>query len=53
MRQGTTIPLPKDRAYNIKLDTILEKNNKEEKDNNATKLKDNIFNTPTILKKYI
>ena len=53
MRKGTTIPLPKDRARNTKLNTILEKDNKKEKDNNAAKLKDNIFNTPTTLEEYI
>ena len=53
VREGTTVPLPKDRAYNTKLDTVLEEDSKEEKDNNATKLKDDIFNTPTTLEKYI
>ena len=51
--KSTTIPLPKDRARNTKLDTILKENSKEDKDNNATKLKDNTFNTPTALEKYI
>ena len=51
--KGTTIPLPGDRARDTKLNTILEKDNKEEKDNNAAKLKDNIFNTPTILEERI
>ena len=50
--KGITIPLPRDRACNIKLDTILEEDSEEEKDN-ATKLKDNIFSTPTTLEKYI
>jgi hypothetical protein len=53
VRKGTTIPLPEDRAYNTKLNTVLEKDNKEEKDNNAAKLKDNIFNMPTALEEYI
>ena len=53
VRKSTTIPLLRDRAYNTKLNTILEKDNKKEKDNNATKLKDNIFNTPTTLKECI
>ena len=45
VRKSTTIPLLGDRAYNTKLNTVLEKDNKEEKDN--------IFNTPTALKEYI
>ena len=53
VREGTTIPLPRDRAHNTKLDTVLEEDSKEEKDNNAAKLKDNIFNTPTALEEYI
>jgi hypothetical protein len=53
VRKGTTIPLPRDRAYNTKLNTVLEKDNKEDKDNDAAKLKDNIFNTPTALEEYI
>ena len=53
VRKGTTIPLPRDRARDTKLDTILEEDSKEEKDNNTAKLKDNIFNTPTALEKYI
>jgi len=52
VRKGTTISLPRDRAHN-KLDTILKKDNKEEKDNNAAKLKDNTFNTPTALEECI
>ena len=51
--KGTTIPLPRDRASGTKLDTILEKDNKKEKDNNAAKLKDSIFITPTTLEEYI
>ena len=51
--KGTTIPLPRDRARNTKLNTILKKDNKEKKDNNATKLKDDIFNTPTALEECI
>jgi hypothetical protein len=51
--KGITIPLPRDRARDTKLNTILEKDNKEKKDNNAAKLKDDIFNTPTTLEEYI
>jgi hypothetical protein len=40
-------------ARNIKLNTILKEDSEEEKNNNNTKLKDNIFNTPTALGKYI
>ena len=53
MYKGTTIPLPRDRAYNTKLNTVLEEDSKENKDNNATKLKDNIFNMSATLEKYI
>ena len=53
VRKSIIIPLLRDRAYNTKLNTILEKDNKEEKDNNAAKLKDNTFNTPTALEKCI
>ena len=53
VRKGTTIPLPKDRARNTKVDTILKEDNKEQKDNNAAKSKDNIFNAPTALEEYI
>ena len=53
MRKSITIPLLGDRARDTKLNTIPEKDNKEEKDNNAAKLKDNIFNTPTALEEYI
>ena len=53
MRKGTTILLPRDRAYNTKLNTILEEDSKENKDNDAAKSKDDIFNTPTTLEKYI
>ena len=31
----------------------LEEDSKEEKDNNAAKLKDNTFNTPAALEEYI
>ena len=51
--KSTTIPLLRDRARNTKLNTVPEKDNKEEKDNNAAKLKDNTFNTPTTLKECI
>jgi len=51
--KGTTIPLFRDKAHNIKLNIILEKDNKEEKDDDTAKLKDNAFNTPTALKEYI
>ena len=53
VRKGTIIFLPRDRARNIKLDTVLEEDSKENKNNHAAKLKDNIFNTPAALKKYI
>jgi len=53
VRKSITIPLLGDRARDTKLNTIPEKDNKEEKDNNAAKLKDNIFNTPTALEEYI
>jgi hypothetical protein len=45
--KSTTVPLPRDRARDTKLDTIPGEDNKEEKGNNAAKPKDNIFNTPT------
>ena len=51
--EGTIIPLPGDRAHNIKLDTVLEEDSKEEKNDGAAKLKDNTFNTPITLEKYI
>ena len=53
MRKSTTIPLPRDRARNTKLDTVPEEDNKEEKGNNAAKLKDDTFNTPTALEEFI
>ena len=53
MRKGTTIPLPGDRAYNTKLDTVLEEDKKKKKDNDNTKLKNNIFNISTALEKCI
>jgi hypothetical protein len=53
VRKSTTIPLPGDRARDTKLDTILEEDNKEEKGDDAAKLKDDIFNTPTALKECI
>jgi hypothetical protein len=53
VRKSTTVPLPGDRAYNTKLDIILEEDNKEEKGDNAAKLKDNIFNMPTTLEEFI
>ena len=53
VRKSTTVPLLGDRARDTKLNTILEKDNKEEKDNNAVKLKDNTFNTPTALEECI
>jgi len=53
VRKGAIISLLKDRAYNIKLDTILKKDSKEDKNDNAAKSKDNIFNTSTTLEKYI
>ena len=51
-RKSTTIYLG-DNAYQAKLATILKENGKNEKGNNAAKLKDNIFNALTTLKKYI
>ena len=53
VREGTTIFLPRDRAYNTKLDTVPEEDSEEEKDNNAAKSKDDIFNTPAALEKCI
>jgi len=53
VRKSTTVPLLRDKARNTKLNTVLEKDNKKEKGNNAAKLKDNIFNTPTALEEYI
>ena len=53
VRKSITVPLLGDRARNIKLDTVPEKDNKEKKDNNAAKLKDNTFNTPTTLEECI
>ncbi len=53
MHKGITIPLRGNKTYNIKLDTVLEENSKEEKDINAAKLKDNTFNTPAALEEYI
>ena len=53
MRKSTIIPLPRDRARNTKLDTILEEDNKGEKGNDAAKLKDDTFNTPTALEEFI
>ena len=47
------IPLPKDKAYDIKLNTILEEDSEKEKNNGAIKLKDDIFNTLAALEKYI
>ena len=52
-RKSTTIYSLGDNARQDKLATILEEDSKEEKDNNATKLKDNTFNTPTTLEEYI
>ena len=51
--KSTTIYSLGDNAYQNKLATILKKDSKEKKDNNAAKLKDNIFNTPTALEEYI
>jgi len=53
IRKNITVPLLRDRAYNTKLDTILKEDNEENKNNDAAKLKDNAFNTPTTLEKYI
>ena len=51
--KGIIIPLPKDRAHNTKLNTILEENNKKKKNSSAAKSKDDIFNILTALEKYI
>ncbi len=51
--KGITIPLPGDRAYNIKLDTVLEEDSEEEKNNSTAKSKDDIFNIPAALEKCI
>ena len=51
--KSTIVPLLRDRARNTKLNTVPEKDNKEEKDDNAAKLKDDTFNTPTTLEEYI
>ena len=51
--KGITIPLPGDKAYNTKLDTVLEEDSEKKKNDGAAKLKDNIFNTPAALEKYI
>jgi len=51
--KGTTVPLSGDKARNTKLNTVPEKDNKEEKDNDAAKLKDDIFNMPTALEECI
>ena len=53
VHEGTTIPLPRDRARDTKLDTVLEEDSEEEKDNDTAKLKDDTFNTPTALEKCI
>ena len=45
MHEGTTIPLPGDRARDTKLDTVPEEDIKEEKDDTV--------NTPATLEKYI
>ena len=52
-RKNTTIYSLGDNAYQAKLVIILKEDNKEEKDNDAPKSNDNIFNTPTALKEYI
>jgi hypothetical protein len=51
--KNTTIYFLGDNARQNKLVTIPEEDSKEEKDNNAIKLKDDTFNTPITLKKYI
>ena len=53
VHKSITVPLLRDRAYNTKLDTVLEEDNKEEKGDDAAKPKDDTFNTPTALEKYI
>ena len=52
-RESTAIYSLGDNARQAKLATILKEDSKEEKDNNTAKLKDDIFNTPTTLEKYI
>ena len=51
--KNTTIYFLGDNACQDKLVAILKKDSEEEKDNNAVKLKDNIFNIPTTLEEYI
>ncbi len=51
--KNTIIPLPRDKACNTKLDIILKEDSEKEKNNGATKLKDNTFNTLAALEKYI
>ena len=53
VHKSITVPLLRDRAYNTKLDTVLEEDNKEKKGDNAAKPKDDTFNTPTALKECI
>ena len=53
VRKSTTVPLPGDRARDTKLDTVPEEDNKEEKGDDAAKLKDDTFNTPTALEEFI
>jgi hypothetical protein len=52
-RENTTIHSLGDNTRQNKLVTILEEDSEEEKDNNTTKLKDDTFNMPTTLKKYM
>ena len=51
--KSTTIYSLGDNARQDKLAAILEEDSKEEKDNNAAKSKDDIFDTPTALEEYI
>ena len=52
-RKSTAIYSLGDNACQAKLATILEEDSKEEKDNDAPKLNDNIFDIPTALEEYI
>ena len=53
MCKSTTIYSLGDNARQAKLATVLEKDSKEEKDNDIPKLNNNIFNTPAALEEYI
>jgi len=51
--KGIIIPLPKNKAYNTKLNTVPKEDSQKKKNNSATKSKDNTFNMPAALKKCI